>query len=224
MVFSLSIFGQGELMVSDSIDNSTQYLVRNSTIKTFGVYVGNDIGNNRFGGSSTPFSSLSLNLLLNQKLSLGAVLNSQLNRNYTPLGISSSGTIRTRLDMAGLKIGYSFSPRKLINFTFPVQVGVGAMQVDSTSNINNSYRGHRKYFGWRSRKDVTFGFVTPGIEVNLNVFKYGIIYLGSNYRIATNVSNDTGIAYVVKASDINGLSLFAGVKVGIFELWKRKLK
>jgi hypothetical protein len=227
MTIACYIYGQNEVAVIDSIDNSTQYLIGKSTINSIGIYLADEIGSSGYGGSSTPISTFSFSILFNKRLSLGALLSRQLNRSYTPLGISNTGAIRTRMDMVGVKIGYNFSPKRLINFTLPIQFGLGSMQVDSIAKIttNEIYDGHRgQYHGRGLRSDATFGFVSPGIEVNLNLFKYGIFYVGSHYRIATNVSNDANTDYVFKTSDIGGLSFLAGVKLGLFELWHRKAK
>jgi hypothetical protein len=227
MTIACSIYGQNEVEVIDSTDTSTQYLIGKSTLKSIGIYLSSDIGSTSYGGSSTPMSNLSVNVLFNKRFFLGAVLGRQLNRSYTPLGISSTGAIRSNMDMVGVKLGYNFSPRKLINFTLPIQIGIGAMQVDSVTKLNNYdiYHGHHgRNYRWGSGSDATFGFISPGLEVNLNVFKYGVFYIGSYYRFATNVSNDANIDYVVIQSDISGLSFVAGVKLGIFDMWHRKVK
>jgi hypothetical protein len=98
---------------------------------------------------------------------------------------------------------------------------VGRSSVDSvkyTRELPDIQGNHNHGFGafGPDRFGSTFGFLQPGVHLDLNVFKYGKFYFGGSYRIATNVKNRLIAIYDLTTSQLSGLNLEAGLKLGLF--------
>jgi hypothetical protein len=202
---------------------STQYLIGRSTIKSIGFFFAGELASSQLNQTYTPMSNAAIHLIFNRVFSMGIFGTHQLDRTFAPSSISNNGSIRTQTNMGGLIVAYHILPDKLVNLSIPLEFGVGYMSLDSTNN--NSYNEHRHGRRHSSLDNHSkFGFVSPGVNLNLNVFKYGLVYAGAKYRISTNVDNSANLLYYVQRKDIDGLYFDVGLKLGIFEMWKRKFK
>jgi hypothetical protein len=85
-------------------------------------------------------------------------------------------------------------------------------------------RGNGHGFSNRNSNNSNFGFVQPGLNLEVNVFKYGKLYLGASYRIATNVDSDAVAPYTLTTAQVSGLNINIGAKIGLFNFNVAKSK
>jgi hypothetical protein len=73
--------------------------------------------------------------------------------------------------------------------------------------------------------DEIFTVIQPGINLESNLFKYGKVFIGAKYRLAMGKSgtiDSTNPIPVTTATQLNGFSINAGVKIGLFNYNIRK--
>ncbi|MDH5230861.1 MAG: hypothetical protein OEZ58_00835 [Gammaproteobacteria bacterium] len=111
----------------------------------------------------------------------------------------SVGDTGKHVGYGGLLLGFIGSPNSLVNYGFDVILGAGgiANPNDYADNTNCDHNAD------------TFLVVEPGVNVALNVFKYGKINLGASYRFVSRsddsvFTNDMLSGASVKASMIFG--------------------
>jgi hypothetical protein len=211
-------------------EDTTRTLFNKSSFKTLGLYIAPEVQFGQLAGQFTTFRSGSAMLLVNQRLGLGVSAFGS-DRGFTPTDLNASKLLRLSARGAGLKVEYSLQPHKMIHLSFPLSFGIGRASVDSVSYTrvaDTIYDDHgRKHGQGRGDRfgrgnDASFGFIQPGIQLDLNVFKYGKIFLGANYRLVTNVSNNTAAIANLTSAQLGGVSFNAGIKLGIFNYRIRK--
>ncbi len=147
-----------------------------------------------------------------------------LNNNWG-IGMSMMGTIRrndamsgpdgTRQHFGGLHIEYIPKSNALLHVTFPLIVGMVAQEKDMTLaipyptdplNSNTPYPSRMDRDRRFDNFDKSFG-IQPGINLELNLFKYAKLFGGVNYRFAFGqYANE----------NIQGLNGQFGFKFGVF--------
>jgi hypothetical protein len=232
LFLQLSAFAQEMETVPDS--TATQTLFSKGSIKKIGLYVAPEIGVGQYGSAFTPIGSASAMLLINNKWAFGANVGRTIDRDFTPKGISGDNSLSLNVITRGLKVEYGFAANKVFHVTIPVSFGLGNFSIDSVNgqSSNDTFdfdhghgNGHGGFFGRGiNRNDNNhFGYITPGLNLELNVMKYARLFLGISYRIATGLKNNT-IYNTVSTSDFSGVGLSLGAKIGLFEFNVRKDK
>jgi len=212
-VSCMQLFGQETTVMQDTVP-TTQTLFSKTKLKinSWGIYVAPEFTYGQYAGDFTPMMGGSAMVVLNKKFAIGGNVSSIANRNFTPTDLSATNTMRMHARTAGLRMEYSFAPHKLVHFTIPLTIGVGRANADSTS-FTGGFGPHEG--GRLGRNGAGFGFIQPGVNVEMNVFKYAKLFVGANYRIATNVfGNNTAN---LTTSQLSGLGINAGLKLGIFD-------
>jgi hypothetical protein len=215
-----------DMMVTNPVNSDTTHTLFGSLkLNSIGLYVSPELQLGHLAGQFTGFGNGSVMFVMNQKLAVGAFVRQTIDRNYTPSDISSSKSLRLNVRNMGVKMEYSIHPGKLIHVSFPIQLGFGMASVDSfdfAKNYPDSLDHHdgREFNGdhGRGMRDGTrFGSIEPGINVNLNLFKYGKFFIGTSYRIAAFAKNNAAAVYQLSGSQLGGLNFNMGLKLGIFD-------
>ncbi len=224
---------QDDVMILDS--TKTQTLLGKASLKKIGLYVSPEIGFGQYAGATTPIAGGSAMFLLNNKWAIGGAVSRTLMHDFAPTGISTAKDLGLEVNTAGLKVEYSFGANKVFHLTMPVTFGVGGFSIDSLnptsvpaidSTDTGFHDGHHKgigrhNFGGRNEFNNYFGFITPGLNLEVNLMKFAKVYVGASYRIATNLKNNTGYT-TVAANDFSGINFVIGTKLGLFEYKVRK--
>jgi len=118
----------------------------------------------------------------------------------TPLQESA----RIGMGYGGLALEYTFFSNKAIHFTIPVMVGAGGIYVydDDGDFFNNE---------WDEIENSAAFVVEPGVNVELNLFKFFRIDLGASYRLISQ----TDLVYLTN-EDLSDFTVNATFKFGFF--------
>jgi hypothetical protein len=197
--------------------------------KTWGIYVAPEYQYGQVKNAMTSFTGGSAMLMVNNRFAFGVTGSHSADRSFSPTGISP---LQLRAGFGGLKLEYVVKPASAIHISFPLVIGGGYARADSASYARSSFVGGGKGnhggsndsigggFGRNRGYSAQYGVVQPGISIEANLTKNIKAYIGANYRFAfgnSSSSNSTIAATLLPASTLQGFSVGAGVKVGLFQ-------
>jgi hypothetical protein len=157
-------------------------------------------------------------LLFNKRLAVGVTASHSMDRRFSPSGVSP---LYLNANFGGLKLEYTVNPNSALHVSFPLTVGMGSARADSLVSRPRT-PGFEPGAGNRPfRGGDRFGVVQPGIHLEANLSRFAKLYAGASYRISWENSNRS--ATVLPTNTLQGVSLEAGLKVGLFD-WKVKKK
>jgi hypothetical protein len=190
-----------------SAQDTTHTLLKFRKPESIGIYVAPEFQYGSLNGNFTSFGGGSLMLMINNRFAFGvtgqsSVGNTFLSTNSIPLFVRSR--------FGGGKMEYSLNPSSAIHITLPLLVGVGEIQADSISSRPRFFGGRNDFY---SRRGNSYVVIQPGVNVEANLLKFMKLFVGANYRFSIlNNNNST----VLPSTALQGLSISAGIKVGIF--------
>ena len=193
------------------------------SLKYLGLSVGSEFQYGSLAGEFTPMAGGSAMLHINKKWGLGVAGYSTTN-NFTPTALNAKSLLNLNVMYGGLKLEYTPNPNAPIHVSFPLLIGGGLARVDSSNNYRDNFggrggrdrdrNGNREYNG----RGTDFFVIQPGINVEANVIRFLKIYAGASYRITPSVNTEVAITLPTPtASQLSGLNLSAGVKLGVFD-------
>lgn len=145
----------------------------------------------------------------NDNLTIGLAgygLTTKSNFNIQNPVMSSISLIPVRIGMGygGLSMEYTIFSNKLVHFTIPVVVGAAGIYI---------YEDDGDFFhdNFDDIENTAAFVVEPGINVELNLFKFFRVDLGASYRLI----QCTGLMYL-QDEDLSDLSVNATFKFGFF--------
>lgn len=208
--------------------DTTKTLFSNLKISTLGLFIAPEVQYGQLAGEFTGMRGGSLMAIINKKFAVGAnIMTSQ--RNFTPTDINVNQALRLQYRSIGSRAEYSFVPHKLVHLSIPLTLGYGHASVDSINATilygDGSKFGHvDKRIGYRNHSINTtrFVFVQPAIHLDLNIFRYGKLFIGAGYRINIYTDNSSTALVNLTNAQLSGLTLQTGVKLGIFGVNIRK--
>ncbi len=167
-----------------------------------GYFVSPFVQSGKIAGSTAVLPGVGAGVIFNNQFSLGVSYKFIATEN-TPVG-----EVDTRLYLdqfyAGIKAEYSIFPAKVIHLNFQLEAGMGHTELD----LKDSYEFDHVGF---PISGASFGYVEPGLALEINLWKYLKLDIGAGYRYITDV-----IFRSVTAKDLRGASFAAGLKVGLF--------
>ena len=240
LVLLLVIFTTGILSASAQTNDSTAAASATQTLfntdaktifkvpklQTFGFYVQPEYQYGQVAGSFTGFAGYSLMFIVNQRFAIGATRIRQISPSFSP---KSLAPLYVNSEFDGLKMEYTLTPKKAVHISFPIVLGAGYIDVDSLPF--DQQKDYSEYpcpsctpDGVYMGTAVAYGqyFVNQvGVNVETNVMRGVKLYAGANYRLAF-LSEDFGIYRPLTLQTLQGYSVNAGVKVGVFEFSPKK--
>jgi hypothetical protein len=229
--FFILAYTNSNAQVTENVNvssDTTKTLFSNFKINTLGLYIAPEVQYGQLAGEFTGMRGGSLMAIINKKFALGATMITN-QRNFTPTDINVNQALRLQYRSIGARAEYSFTPHKLVHISIPLTSGYGNASVDSINATihygDGSRFGHDdKRIGYRkhSINSTRFAFVQPAIHLDLNLFRYGKLFVGAGYRI--NIHNADSNTSVVNLTNtqLSGLTIQTGVKLGLFGLNIRK--
>jgi hypothetical protein len=209
-----------------SQSNKTEYIFnsKNCKINLLGVFFAPEIGASTLDSKMSPLSGGSFMFLVNKKVGFG--VSGQIT------GSADNNKQLLKLGYGGVKLEYTIKPNAKFHATIPLLIGAGFANNDSTDhfrNANNFYnnngfnggnRGRNGGFDQHHSNGAQFFVIQPGINIEGNLLKFMKIFAGVNYRFATKMNNEkdnNNTLPAIKASQISGISINVGLKIGVFD-------
>jgi hypothetical protein len=193
--------------VNVSAQDTTHTLLKFKKPESIGIYVAPEFQYGSLNGSFTNFGGGSFMLMVNNRFAFGVTGQSSISNTFSP---ANSSPLFVRSRFGGGKIEYSLKPYSAIHITLPLVVGVGSVQADSLNKRSRFLGGRNDFNSYRGNSYVV---IQPGVNVEANMLKFMKLFVGVNYRFS--ILNDNNSA-VLPASALQGLSVSAGLKMGIF--------
>lgn len=173
------------------------------------------------GGYGTGYGASAM-LVFNRRWSVGAAA---FGSDDIAPKLSNNAGLNLRYGAAGGVFEFTPRPQGLVHLSFPLFVGAGMASLDSARLENDfSGEGHHGDGDGLERGDGegenAFFVAQPNVRAEMNLTRFARVYVGAGYRIAAGGSvsypNASGGTSSLGASQLSGLSLQAGVKVGLF--------
>lgn len=196
-------------------------------MKYLGLYLAPEIQYTQLAGSFAPMYGGSAMILLNRRWAVGAAAYSTFD-NFSPTKLSSTKAYNFESQYGGLKLEYTPKPEGVVHVSFPLLIGAASAKADSaneyakSSKMNHNDKG-QEFDNHKDYEDQVWGIIQPGINLETNVFRFGKVFLGANYRLALgkNALPETG-APAINTNYLNGVSINAGLKIGLFDFDLKK--
>ena len=198
-----------------SAQDTTHTLLKFRKPESIGIYVAPEFQYGSLNGDFTNFGGGSLMLMVNNRFAFGITGQSSISNTFSP---KNSSPLFVRSQFGGGKIEYSLSPYSAVHITFPLVVGAGRVQADSLSGRSGFFGGGERN-NYYNRRGNTYVVIQPGVNVEANLLKSMKLFVGANYRFS--FLNESTAA-ILPASALQGLSISAGVKAGIFNFSIKK--
>ncbi len=206
------LFAQEVAPAADA--KTTKVLFSNCKLKSFGFYVAPEVQYSQYAKDFTFMNGGSLMFLFNEKWAVGLNVLSNGNKTFTPSDIDATNQTVLNVSNIGIRAEYTLQPHKLIHFSFPLTVGRGAATVRDVAQVDAG-RGPRGGGFFNFRNASVDYYVQPGVQAEMNLFKFAKVFLGANYRISTYLNNNNA-NYSLTGAQHSGFNMNAGIKLGFF--------
>ena len=148
------------------------------------------------------------------------VISHSLNLGFIGYGLVNpvkSGRVFTDGSTSVLNMGYggiNIEPvilsRKIVHLSFPITLGVGGIAETRKSYLNNDYSSSN-YVDSEVLDSDFFTIAEPGVQIELNVFKWMRIGAGASYRFTGGVDLPS-----FNSGDLDGMSANMTLRLGWF--------
>jgi hypothetical protein len=159
----------------------------------------------QFGKIAGPYAvmpGIGAGISLNEKINIG------LNYKYIATENTPTGEVDNSLYLDQRYFGFkgecSIFPAKAVHLNFPVEAGFGETELD----VKDSYENNHLI---APSDDAWFGYLEPGIAIEINLWKYLKLNFSTSYRLVSNVTFRN-----LTEKDFRGLNYSTSIKIGIF--------
>jgi hypothetical protein len=166
-----------------------------------GYFINPNIQFGKFAGSTAVIPGFGAGIIFNNKFSLSGLYKGTVTEN-TPAVAESQLYLHGQ--WFGLKAEYSIKPESVIHLSFPLEIGIGEIELD----LKDSYEDDQIII---PSGDTWFVNLEPGVALEINIQKYIKLNLSAGYRFVSNVTFN-----VITESDLRGFTFSTGIKVGLF--------
>lgn len=180
-------------------------LFTKDNLKITGGYISPEIKVGNVYEDMSIFIGGKMGFTFNRKFTLGlAVYGLANNSNFMDSRYSTTEPLRIGMVYGGLAMEYTLFSNKVVHFTIPVVVGAAGVYVyeDNDNFFENDYN--------EIENSAAF-VVEPGVNVEVNIFKFMRLDLGVGYRYVA----ETDLYYLVD-KDLTDLTFNASFKFGFF--------
>ncbi|HAF28755.1 MAG TPA: hypothetical protein DCG75_06875 [Bacteroidales bacterium] len=198
-------FAQEEKVIKEESKSDMQTIFTKENLKVTGGYIAPELKMGYVHEDASLLLGAKLGMTFNNKFTLGVAgygltnnSNFDINRTGTP------ESARIGMGYGGLALEYTLFSDKKIHFSIPVVVGVAGIYVyeDDGDYFNSTYD---------EIENSAALVVEPGINIELNLFKFFRIDLGASYRLVSQ----TDLVYL-QDEDLSDLTINATFKFGFF--------
>jgi hypothetical protein len=193
-------------------------LIHLSKIRNVGVYFAPEYQYGQSNAVFTSFSGGSFMLQFNHRFAIGLTRQETSSETFSPKGVAP---LVLQSNFGGIKMEYTLRPASMIHVTFPLVLGGGEARADSLKTSESGGFHHENNENYtNSGLRGSYFVIQPGIQLEANMFRFAKIFAGANYRFASKV----GSVSILPTDSLGGLGINAGVKIGIFDLKKPKIR
>jgi hypothetical protein len=187
--------------VKAQTENETKTVFGNNK-SHIGYFINPSCQFGKIAGSAAVMPGIGAGITLNNVLSLG------LNYKYIATENTPTGEVDNSLYLdqryIGFKGEYSIFPLRAVHLNFPVEAGFGETELD----VKDSYENNHLI---APTDDAWFGYLEPGILLEINLWKYLKLNFSTSYRLVSNVTFRN-----LSEKDFRGLNYSTSIKIGIF--------
>ena len=196
LIFTLAVFGvlnlKGQIKPMDKLFRDKP--------RDITLYLNPNFEYSQIALQRTMIGGLGVGVIINRKISIGAVYNTTIKNIHLPEPI---GTGNLKMAFEGVHFEYTIWPTQVVHLTFPLSAGLGQLQITgNTSAITGS---------------PNFIFAEPGMVIEANIWKYAKLGIGTTYRYTANVTYGT-----ITQDDLSGFNAIISLKFGYFRNSRRK--
>jgi hypothetical protein len=153
-------------------------------------------------GSTAVIPGFGAGVILNNKVSL------EVKYKFISTENTPAGELDNRLYLDGqwgtIRFEYLLKPEKIVHLTFPIELGMGEIELDRKDSFENQQVPVPLNDAW-------FANLEPGISLEINVLKYVKFNISTGYRFVSNVKFRN-----LTEKDLMGITFSAGLKIGLF--------
>ncbi len=177
-----------------------------------GVYLGFGAQYGRLDGENTGFGTFKLAYVANQQLEIGFAVSGLYNeRENTRPDLFDGDKIALVGGYAGFHVEPILFGKRFISVSFPLLIGGGLVTYTGAEALDNDEVD-------LDRSDFDdFFIVQPGVNILYNFTRYTQLETGIRYRITSEYDLSP-----FKKDNLNGFSVVIGIKVGIFNMGRKK--
>lgn len=176
-----------------------------------GVYLGFNLQYGRIDKRSTGFGGFKLAYVANQQIEFGVAFKGFYNQQKNPSPELFSGE---HLVLVGGYGGFHVEPilfgKNFLSVSFPILIGGGLVTYTGVDDLDDDLDVEEDDFD-------DFVVVEPGINILYNFTRYTQLETGIRYRFTSEYDLSP-----YKKDNLNGFSVVVGLKVGIFNMGRKK--
>ena len=209
LVLALMVqFSFAQEIKKEAKNDDMKTIFNKENLKFTGGYIAPEIKVSNVNEDASLFLGAKIAFTMNEKFSIGLAgyglvnnSNFDINPVYAPTTTQLS---RISMGYGGLAMEYALFTNKKIHFTIPVVVGAAGIYL---------YEDNGDYFNSQDNEIENSAalVVEPGVNVELNMFKFFRVDLGASYRLISQ----TDLLYLTD-QDLSDLSFNVTFKFGFF--------
>ncbi len=152
-------------------------------------------------GSTALIPGVNAGVVINDKFYLGLVYKYIATEN-TPTGELDNLYLDQR--WGGIMWEYSINPGKIVHQNFPIEAGFSHVELD----LKDAYENHAMAI---PTNDASFGYLEPGIALEVNMIKYVKLNMSVCYRLVSEIDYRN-----LTRKDLAGINFAISFKIGLF--------
>lgn len=178
-----------------------------------GVYLGLGVHYGRMDGEDTGFATIKLAYVANRRLEVGFAATGFINsRPNTQPELFDGDEVAMFGGYGGFHLEPILFGERFISLSFPMLIGGGAVSYSGIDTVEN------EDIEFEDGDFDSFFIVEPGINILYNFSRYTQLETGIRYRF----TSEYDLAPFEKKGNLNGYSIMIGLKVGVFNLGRKK--
>jgi len=154
-------------------DNSKQSLMDSFSLNNIEIMASGGAEFSTIGGANVGSGDFRLGALLNNHFTTALYYQRSVN-DFSPVNELAPG-LYTEYQSVGGMLGFTIFPNRLLHATFPIKVGYGHLEMDSSYDWD----------GWMQNEQHLL-IIQPGAFAVLNVTPIVSLYMGATYRFTNN--------------------------------------
>jgi hypothetical protein len=202
------LIAQGGFAQKEETKNDTETVFKKGSIKFSGSFISPEVKLGNVYEDLGLFAGGKMGISFNNRFSLGLGFFGLLNNSELFAERPSDYGFDPTIELAslkfiygGLSLEYSFFSNKVVHFNIPVFVGPGKVSI----------KGEEDMFFDRIEKSSVF-VIEPGLAIELNIFKFLKIDLGTSYRYVSGATLES-----LNDEDLSDLSYNITLKFDFFK-------